>query len=182
MFVIGNVILEERLRTLRFECSISDCKGACCVIGDLGPKMTKFELTKIFKNIDLLRKYSDFDLTKDKVISTADGNVRLALAWDKGPCILSYFEDGIARCGIHRAFLEGLFPFPKPLPCHLFPLILAKRPNYYFLYFDIRPECNPYRKSEKLLLEYCKDGLMRAFGEKWYHKLAHFLNLQTIKI
>ena len=43
MLVVGNSIVSEDIKDIKFCCNISLCKGMCCIEGDYGAPITKQE-------------------------------------------------------------------------------------------------------------------------------------------
>jgi hypothetical protein len=89
--------------------------------------------------------------------------------------VFVYYEGDIARCGIERAYREGTIDFVKPLSCHLFPIKLSVR-DKPVLSFEYYHECSAAmvkgRQEGILLVDFCRDALIRAFGEQWLQQLT----------
>lgn len=91
------------------------------------------------------------------------------------------FENGIAKCGIEKAFLAGKIPFRKPISCHLYPIRVKKISdeldalNYHFWHV-----CDPARKfgAKKKVKAYIflEDALVRKYGREWYNELLEVVD------
>ncbi len=125
MIEIGKSIVSSDLLTSNFTCNLKACKGACCVMGDSGAPLEDDEveiLKEIYprlkpflseESIATIDKFgtSVVDFENDKVTPLNNGK----------ECAYTLFKDGIALCGIEKAFNEGAVPFRKPISCHLYP-------------------------------------------------------------
>ena len=77
---------------------------------------------------------------------------------NKKECVFVYFETS----------------FRKPVSCHLFPIRISKFGGD-ILRYEKFSECSPAidkgKKEDIKIVEFCKDSLVRNFGEKWYSSL-----------
>ena len=94
-------------------------------------------------------------------------------------CAFVYFDAGIARCAIEKAFQEKLIPFAKPISCHLYPIRIKSTPVNDLLNYHKWPICkNALIKghNEKIpLYQFLEGALIRKYGRSWYNKLAKLL-------
>ena len=90
-------------------------------------------------------------------------------------CAFVYYEDGIAKCAIEKAYRNGEIDFPKPISCHLYPIRIKKLPEYEALNYHRWGVCEEACiKGEQLKLpvfRFLKEPLIRKYGEEWYRKL-----------
>ena len=84
-----------------------------------------------------------------------------------------YYEEGIARCSLEKAYMNGETQWRKPLSCHLFPIRVAKNTATLLRYEKIS-ECAGAkikgRREDIPMYEFLKDPLVRKYGEEWYEK------------
>lgn len=175
MFYVKDVLVSQTLKTLRFHCSLEKCLGQCCVLGDLGCPLQRGEIEIIEENLDQITERlaaDDQDLIRrDGFIYVEQGQSYTRLRGGNGPCCFVYEQNGIALCAIEAVFNDGGISFRKPLSCHLFPLILVERGNVSYLTAVNRMECFSAFGQGGLLVEFCREALIRAFSEAWYAEL-----------
>ena len=96
--------------------------------------------------------------------------------WPGGPCAYTIFENGIALCGIEKAYRDKKIKFNKPISCHLYPIRVLKTKSGDALNYHEWEVCNPackLGKKEKVrVYEFLKTALTRKYGEAWYNKLV----------
>jgi hypothetical protein len=150
----------------------------CCVVGEDGPAITPDEKALIAAHLEPLAAVTGrtYDLATCFYEDRYD--LRLAIEPDEGPCIFRYVHEGVTFCAMEKLFREGRYPLPKPLSCHLFPLILVRRWNgRLLLHFDEREECAACLGTGPLLVETLREPLVRAFGGEWYLELWQALGI-----
>lgn len=173
--VIGLSVLEEK-----FVCDPDKCKGACCVQGDAGAPLLEEE-TDVLKDIFPVLKphlrpesIDAIDLQGTHVIDENDDEPVTPLLNEK-ECVYAVFEDGIARCAIEKAWSEGKIAFRKPLSCHLYPIRVKEYKNFSAVNYDRWPVCKPaIPNGDKLnvpVFVFCREGIIRRFGRKFYQEL-----------
>lgn len=95
-------------------------------------------------------------------------------------CAYAVYENGILKCGIERAWRDGVINFRKPISCHLYPIRITKYNEYDALNYDrwhiCNPACNLGKSLETPLYVFLKDALIRKYGEVWYEKLVAAIN------
>ena len=131
MIPIGNTIVSDEVIKEKFVCDLNKCKGACCVEGESGAPLEDDELEILEKIYDDVKPY----LTKEGIKAIekkgcyhkdSDGDWVTPLIKAKGACAYTIFENGIAQCGIEKAFRDGKTDFQKPVSCHLYPVRITK--------------------------------------------------------
>ncbi|MEO5967772.1 MAG: DUF3109 family protein, partial [Ferruginibacter sp.] len=87
-------------------------------------------------------------------------------------------NDGIVKCGIEQAFLDGLIDFRKPISCHLFPVIVEKSKSQTTEYVNYSPRedhckaaCTLGKKLKVPVYKFLKEPLVRKFGQEFYDAL-----------
>ena len=95
---------------------------------------------------------------------------------NKRDCVFAYFEGDVAKCAIEKAYFDERVDFRKPISCHLFP-IRVNDFGGHVLKFEEYEECSAAldkgKKTGTSVLEFCKDALVRAYGEQFYESLAN---------
>ncbi|GAB4298420.1 MAG: DUF3109 family protein [Ignavibacteriaceae bacterium] len=89
-------------------------------------------------------------------------------------CVFVCYENGIAKCSIEKAYFENQTGFRKPISCHLFPIRISQFGGDVLRYERIGV-CDPAIEKGKAdnitVLEFCKDALIRKYGDELYTKL-----------
>ena len=177
MFVIGEVVIEEQIAHERFACDVLKCKGACCTLpGGRGAPVEEAEVDEIERAFLVAKKFLSehhLDLIARKgMIEGTPGN-RATTCVDNRECVFVFYEDGIARCSLEKAFINGETTWRKPLSCHLFPIRITSDPKQR-LHYEKIPECSSaidHGHAENIpLYEFLEDSLKRKFGESWYQE------------
>lgn len=183
MIAIDNVLLSDQIITDQFVCDLTSCKGACCVDGDAGAPLDVKEL----KNIDevfnevlpYLRKEGIEEINKqgryvyDKEFGWVTPTINSKL------CVYGiYDENGVVKCGIEQAYLDGKINFKKPISCHLFPIIVKKSKdgvtelaNYEPREDHCKAACSLGKKLKVPVYQFLKEPLVRKFGAPFYEAL-----------
>jgi hypothetical protein len=179
MLEVGNAVVSADLIDKTFCCDLEKCKGACCVLGDSGAPLEDEEAVMLKKMLPSIEPYlrpeglkavrqwgtSVLDIENDRVTPLVDGK----------ECAYVIFEKGIARCGIEKAFLDGVIPFRKPLSCYLYPVRIKKYASFDAVNYDIWSVCDPARtlgeKTGVRVYEFTAPALRQKYGEAWYRQL-----------
>lgn len=190
MIQIEDQLISMDVVEKRFTCDIKKCKGACCVQGDSGAPLEEWEagiLEKLYPSIKpYLRRKGIKAIEKQGVhVVDSDGDVVTPLV-DNKECAYAIFEDGIALCGIEKAYDDGKTDFQKPLSCHLYPIRAKKYEKFEGLNYDEWDICKPAlvlgSRLNKKVYEFVKDALIRKYGEEWYRQLSFVTqNLESKK-
>lgn len=175
MFIVGEAVVEDDVATARFACDCANCKGACCTLaGGRGAPLTDEEADEIERVFPIAKKYlskRSLDVIEaEGMVEGISGHYYTVCIGNKD-CVFVFYEDGIARCALEKAFLDGLTDWRKPISCHLFPIRIDKNDTDRIRYERIR-ECETGRslgeRQNIPLYEYLKEPLIRAYGEEWY--------------
>lgn len=181
MMQVGNCVVGTELLEEDFLCNLDSCKGHCCVEGEAGAPLEQGEAEQIEKYYPIFKRYlreeaiQEIEKVGFSVIDKRDGEPVTPLRKGK-ECVYTIFENGIAKCGIEKAYLKGKIPFRKPISCHLYPIRIKKLSdnmdalNYHFWHV-----CDPARKygckKKVKAYEFLKEALTRKYGEAWYNEL-----------
>jgi hypothetical protein len=180
MIVVSNTFVDEAITSSAFCCDLRACKGACCCLeGGRGAPLTDGEVPLIAAAFPSAKEYLD---TRSLEVIAREG---LVDGWagglatpciDHRECVFVYFDDGIAKCALERAYIDGRTAWRKPLSCHLFPVRIGHF-GQGFLRYEQMPECRPAREHGAALnislVDFLKESLTRAFGESWYVQLRN---------
>ena len=180
MLEIGNVLVHKDIITHDFVCNIKRCKGACCVEGESGAPLTQEEADMLPEIYQKIKPY----LT-DKGIKTIEKQGTHVLDWegewttscgDKNKeCAFAIFENGIAKCGIEKAYEDKVIDWQKPTSCYLYPIRVTKYPDFDALYYDrwsiCDDACTLGKQLKVPIYKFLKDPLIKSYGEAWYKEL-----------
>ncbi len=184
MIKLDKTIVSDDIRDVFFCCDLDKCKGACCVDGDAGAPLEEEEISLLEDYIDEIKPF----MTPEGIIEIAsigvfdyDPDGKFVTPLIKGcECAFVYFENGIVRCAIEKAFQEKKIPFPKPLSCHLYPIRLSELKDgteavNYHKWSICRKALDNGKKLNLPLYLFLKDPLIRKFGRAWYNKLSRLI-------
>jgi hypothetical protein len=181
MLAIKDTLVSEEIIEKRFVCDLNSCKGACCVKGDYGapleddeleildeiyPKVKPYLSEEGVRAIEKQGKYLRYD-KKEWVTPLIKGR----------ECAYTIFdEQGVAKCGIEKAYLEGKIKWKKPVSCHLYPIRINKLKNQveavnYDRWSICKPACKLGDTLKVPIYKFLKDSLIRKYGEDWYKEL-----------
>jgi len=181
MIKVGEVLVSDDIKTIEFVCHLEKCKGACCVEGDLGAPLEEDEL-EIMKEIQ----------AKVKPYLTAEGKAAIK---KQGPYILDedgdystptiggrecayahYDKEGVLKCGIEQAYLDGKIGWRKPISCHLYPIRITKKKDFeainYHKWSICSAACSFGKSLQVPLYKFLKEPLVRKYGQDWYNQLV----------
>lgn len=183
MIAIDNVLISDQVVSEQFVCDLSKCKGACCVDGDAGAPLARNELMKIDEVFDVVVPY----LNQESIIEI---NRQGRYVYDKEfgwvtptintkICVYGIKDDqGIVKCGIEQAYLDGKVNWKKPISCHLFPITVEKSSNGTTEYVNYEPRednckaaCSLGKKLKVPVYQFLKESITRKFGEEFYNAL-----------
>ena len=176
MIQLEDKIISRDLFTEHFFCHLEKCKGNCCVYGDSGAPLEEDEtvlLEKYLAGIKLhMRAEGIRAVGEHGAWVTDDDGEKVTPLVENEECAYALFEDGIARCAIEQAFVEGDIPIQKPVSCHLYPVRISRLNNGLALNYHRWTICEPARVLGKMknipVFRFVKDALIRAFGKGFY--------------
>lgn len=182
MIRVQDVILSEDIATAKFECDITRCKGACCVVGDAGAPVDRTEipiLNKAFKQLKQSLNPEAVRIAERDGVVQGDSQSGFEISCiDSGECIFVEKNDaGVATCAIQNAFYKGEFNWEKPISCHLYPVRLKKVAGFEYANFEYIPAlcssgCDNGETKGTRLYEFLEKSLTRRYGEGWYKELV----------
>ncbi|GHT31733.1 hypothetical protein AGMMS49574_13990 [Bacteroidia bacterium] len=180
MLKIGNTLVSLDILERFFVCDLSICKGACCIEGDAGAPLDKYELAELQKVLPTiwngLRPEAQAVIRKQGVAYIdAEGETVTSIVNGKDCVFTFYDEKGICKCAIEKAWREGLTDFMKPVSCHLYPIRVKEYENYKAVNYDRWRICKCAevlgRQEQIPLYRFLKEPLVRKFGQEWYNEL-----------
>jgi hypothetical protein len=180
MIIIEGVLIADEVLEELFACDLGACKGACCVQGESGAPLEADELPVLEQIYPSIKPY----LTQAGraaiqaqgfFVEEEDGSYTTPLIGAGGPCAYINYENGVAICGIEKAFRAGAVAFQKPVSCHLYPVRVVQQQQFELLYYHQWGICAPAcRKGQRLgmpVFRFVKDALMRKYGTEFYTQL-----------
>ncbi len=180
MIEIGNKIVSLDVVREKFVCDLEKCKGQCCVDGDAGAPLEESELQELENIFPAILPY----LTErgkeaiDKLgyyVVDPENDYVTPLA-ENSECAYCYFENGIAKCAIEKAYFEKKVTFRKPVSCHLYPIRISEYKRFDGVNYNRLSICAPARElGEKLNVSVCqflKEPIIRKYGQEWFDQLA----------
>ncbi len=179
---VEDVLVRQEIPEARFACDLDKCKGACCTLeSDYGAPLLEEEIEEIKKILDVVIDYIPAShkkiIDEDGFYEIKDGELMTSSVNSKA-CVFVYYDKGIAKCSIEKAFFEGKVTFRKPISCHLFPIRVSKFSGDV-LRFEKFSECSSAlengAKNDIKLIDFCKDSLTRLYGQKWYLTLKKII-------
>ena len=179
MIEIGKCLVSRDVIDKKFVCDLSKCKGICCVEGDSGAPLSDDEIDILDNIYDDVKPYLRLE-----GIEAIEKQGKYIIDWDneyvtplinEKECAYAIFEDGIAKCAIEKAFLEGKIDFKKPISCHLYPIRVKKLKEFDAVNYDKWDICKTAidfgEENDVPVFKFLKEPLIREYGKKWYSEL-----------
>lgn len=183
MIAIDHVLVSDQVITDAFVCDLNSCKGACCVDGDAGAPLDRKELQKIDEVFDAVLPYLS-EVSKQEIERQGRYVYDKEYGWvtptiNSAVCVYGIKDDnGIVKCGIEQAYLDGKVTWKKPISCHLFPIIVKKSSDGVTEYANYEPRedhckaaCAMGKKLKVPVYQFLKEPLVRKFGINFYEAL-----------
>jgi len=182
MFVLDQIAVSEDILDEYFQCNLAACKGACCVEGDMGAPLQNEE-TKILKEIYphikpyLSKKGKQAITEQGYFVGNEEDGYHTPLVNGR-ECAYTVFENGIAQCGIEKAYQNGATTFQKPISCHLYPIRIGIWDTLPALYYEqwhiCRPGCFSGNQHKISLYIFLRTAIIRKFGNLFYQGLENY--------
>lgn len=182
MVIIQNILVHDTVMEEKFACELSACKGACCWEGDYGAPLEREEIETLESIRETLRPYlseeSNSIIDKETGIKYFDEPKFFGTnLHENGACVYLTYENGIALCGIEKAWKDGKIDFQKPVSCHLYPVRIDQDHTNGFeeMSYDVwdicSAACHKGVKNNIRVFEFAKDGIIRKYGQEFYTQL-----------
>ena len=179
MIQIDNKIVSQEIFDQQFVCDLNACKGACCVEGDSGAPLLKNEAEELEEFYPVIKKYLSRECRKAikkqgfSVIDT-DNDLTTPLVNNR-ECAYVYYDSGITKCAIEKAYLEDGISFKKPISCHLYPIRITEYKEFDAVNYESNKICSPACKLGELIkvsvFRFLKEPLIRKYGKSFYTEL-----------
>lgn len=180
---IGNVLIDPDVLQAEFACDLQECRGACCVEGELGAPLKPEEARQLEDAPDILvrmlpEKNSRY-LRRHGAVEVYQG-VQYSRTIDGRECVFAFERDGMTLCAVEVAFREGLIDFDKPVSCKLFPVRVRRKFGLDHLVYEQHQMCRAARKQggERgvRLVDYIGNALENLYGSQWLESLKTFVD------
>lgn len=187
MLLLDGHLIDEDVLTTSFCCNLGACKGACCVQGESGAPLDPAETTLLEDLLPALQPWlrpEGLAVLAEQGAWVRDHEGDLTTPLVKGEeCAYAIFENGVALCGIEKAWKAGAVPFQKPVSCHLYPIRVEAAQPFPKLNYHHWRICTPALMGGEAkgvpLVQFVKDGLVRKFGTEFYEQLAALAAYQS---
>jgi hypothetical protein len=171
-------VIEEQ-----FLCNLDACKGACCWEGDSGAPLEKEELKTLDRIYETVKPYLRPEglaaiEKQGKYVLFEEGNYKehATPLVDNAACAyMTIDKQGIAKCGIEQAYLDGKTDFKKPISCHLYPIRITNYDNVDAVNYErwdiCSAACTAGKKAKLPVYQFLKEPFIRKYGEAAYKEL-----------
>ncbi|MBR4135431.1 MAG: DUF3109 family protein [Bacteroidales bacterium] len=186
MLIVGDVLVSDELFERHFCCDLAQCDGQCCIEGDAGAPVAPEEIADLSEYYPVYRKYmtpeglAAVEACGEPFVFQHD-EFQTPLLAGQGACAFVFYDDGIAKCAIEKAFENHEIPFRKPISCYLYPIRVSRVGKYIALNYHHWGICeSACRYGDELKLPvyvFLKQPLIQMFGEDWYQELCETVRL-----
>lgn len=177
--IVEHVIVPDELCKVHFHCYYDKCKGRCCVEGDAGAPLEYEEIQTLENHADVILTHVDED-ARNVLNRTGffdfdmEGKPCTPLK-SNDECAFMVWENGVARCVLESLYEQGLFPWKKPISCHLYPIRVKNEGVFERLVLHRWSICHAAfqakQTTENLLMVFLQEALIRKYGLNWYRRL-----------
>lgn len=188
MLIVQGVLVSDDIIESNFCCDLTECEGMCCIEGDVGAPVDPLEVGDLEDYYPIFKKYMTSEgIQKVEQDGTFDYDIEGSFVTpllQNEACVYVYFEEGVAKCAIEKAFLNDEIDFQKPISCHLYPIRIIQLPDYealnYHRWIVCESACRNGKELNVPLYRFLKEPLIRKYGEIWYHELLKSIENQTL--
>ena len=182
MIVIDDKIVSDDVLEEHFVCDLNACKGACCVEGDTGAPLEEKELDILTDIYEQVKPYLTPEgiavLEKEKYMWEEEDQSYKTPLIKNGACAYINYDNGIAVCGIEKAFYDGKVKFKKPISCHLYPIRISKKKDFDAVNYErwsiCKAACKNGNKLKVPVYRFLKEPIIRKYGEEFYNVLEAY--------
>lgn len=181
IFAVNDVLVRSEILEIPFSCDLKKCKGACCTLeSDLGAPIRKEEIDEIKNILPVIKEYiskEHIDEIEQNGFYEIKENQLLLKSINERDCVFSFYEKDVAKCAIEKAYFDGKVKYRKPISCHLFPIRVSDFSGdvlRYEKFSECAPALEKGKENNVTITEFCKDSLIRLYGEEWYNKLMNY--------
>jgi len=177
---IDDKIVSTQIFERKFVCDLNACKGACCIEGDAGAPLTLDEISTLEDSLDEIKPYMREEgvraVEKTGVFYMDQDNEAGTTLVNDGECAFVFFdENGITKCAVEAAFLDGKTDFKKPISCHLYPIRVKQISDFTSINYDNWDICSAACACGDALnvpvFRFLKEPIIRAFGLDFFKEL-----------
>lgn len=181
MIQVGSVLVSDDIKEKEFVCNLEKCKGACCVEGDFGAPLEDDELPVLREIYAQVKPYlSEAGIKaierQGTYVLDDDGDFSTPTIGGRECAYSIYDAQGVLKCGIEQAYLDGKITWKKPISCHLYPIRITKKKNFeavnYHKWSICSPACTLGKEMQVPLYKFLKEALVRKYGQLWYDELV----------
>jgi len=184
MIQIDHILISDEVIEERFACDLGKCKGGCCVDGDAGAPLEKEELEELRDAYPVVapllssESLREIERQGQYVFDKEFGWVTPTIG--SGMCAYGIRDShGTVHCGIEQAYRDGKTTWRKPLSCHLFPIRIKRSKNGKNDYVNFepredlcKPACTLGKKLKMPVYRFCREALVRKYGNAFYEALS----------
>jgi hypothetical protein len=178
---LQSILINDDILKAKFACNLSECKGICCCLeGGKGAPLSKSEISILEKVYEKIKKYipkKNIEIIEKYGLYEESDGYHYITCIDDQDCIFVYYDNGIAKCIIEKAFKEGEIEWQKPISCHLYPIRINEFGGDILRYSKIM-ECETARKhgikNDIYLVDFLEMPLTRKYGKIWYENLKYY--------
>jgi hypothetical protein len=179
MLIVGQTLVSEDILEAHFACQLHQCKGECCVQGDVGAPLAEEEIPLIKADLPGMMNVlpeNSRDLLSGQEFWERDSDGEAVIrCHPDGACVFAIRENGITLCGMEQAWRQELTAFRKPLSCHLYPIRCHEYGEFtvmnYHRWEICGSACAAGMAQQIPLFRFLKDALIRKMGPAWYEEL-----------
>jgi len=176
-----NILVSDDVIEEQFVCDLSKCKGGCCEDGDAGAPLEKGELDLLNEAFEMVKPYLSAEGLKE-IERTGRYTYDREFGWVT-PTINGKLcaygtkdKNGIIKCGIEQAYLDGKTKWKKPISCHLYPIKTKTTKTQELVNYEPRetmcsPGCALGKKLKVPVYVFLKEALIRKYGQGFYDLL-----------
>ena len=183
MLQINKTIIADDVTEKRFVCDLHACKGICCVKGDSGAPLEEHEIKLLDKEYEKIKAFLREEGIKaieqnGKYYVDSEHDTVTQLINGKECAYTLFDQNGIAACGIEKAWEAGETTFRKPMSCWLYPVRTKQLKELHAVNYDVWDICKPAvlfgEKHNVPVYVFLKDALIKKFGVEWYEQLKFY--------
>lgn len=181
MIQIDDKLISEDLFSEKFVCDLTKCKGICCVEGDAGAPLDEEEtkiLEEIYPKIKPYLRPEGIKAIEEQHTHTVDidGDLVTPLVNNAECAYVIFDENGYTKCGIEKAYEEGVIDYQKPISCHLYPIRIKSYSDFdainYHEWDVCSDACALGKELNVKVYKFLKKPLIRKYGEDFYNILC----------
>ena len=182
MIQIDDKLISEDIFAESFVCNLTKCKGVCCVDGDTGAPLDKEELPildEIFPKIKPYLRPEGVKAIEEQgtwMIDDYDGGYVTTLVNNSECAYVIFDEKGVTKCGIEKAYEDGVIDWKKPISCHLYPIRITEYRTFSALNYHewsiCSDACTLGSELQVRVFQFLKEPLIRKYGKDFYKTLC----------